>query len=244
VAKFDFAGRSLRSANRLLANLGIRLQRTTKHRSLLDFLASRQVNLVLDVGANEGQFGNWLRDEGYKGEIWSFEPVHQAFAILSANAARRPPWKAYNMGLSDRTEAAQINVSKYSVFSSLHDINSSALSFNEEAAVISREEIDLQRLDDFLPNQNLDGAFLKIDTQGHEKQVLLGADTRLTQLSGILMELPIRHLYQGVWQLEEAIAFMRARGFSVSNLTPTNFDDAEDLVSLLEIDCIFKNDRR
>jgi FkbM family methyltransferase len=240
----DLGGSALRSANKLLANLGIRLQRTTKHRSLLDFLTSRNVKLVLDVGANEGQFGNSIREEGYRGEIWSFEPVKRAFAKLSESAAQRPHWKTYNMGFSDRAETAEINVSRYSVFNSLHDIKNTAISFNEGAAVIARETIDLQRLDDFLPNENLEGAFLKIDTQGHEKQVLLGADARLAQFSGVLMELPIRHLYEGVWQLEEAIAFMRARGFSVSNLAPTNFDDAEDPVSLLEIDCIFKNDRK
>jgi SAM-dependent methyltransferase len=53
---------------------------------LVAFLISRNVDLVLDVGANVGQFGTDLRRYGYKGEILSFEPLPAMFVILTDKA--------------------------------------------------------------------------------------------------------------------------------------------------------------
>ena len=82
-------------------------------------------------------------------------------------------------------------------------------------------------------------AFLKIDTQGYERQVLLGAPECLLNVLGVQMELPIMHLYEGAWKFHEAVAYMSDRGFEISNIVPVNYDQT-DTVSLVEVDCIFR----
>jgi len=49
-------------------------------KKLLDL---KKINVVLDVGANEGQFSHELKVIGYKGYILSFEPVNKVFNILN-----------------------------------------------------------------------------------------------------------------------------------------------------------------
>ena len=67
---------------------GIEVVRARKNPNTMDFIENRGINLVLDVGANTGQFGHVARNRGYAGRIISFEPVKEAFTALE-NAARR-----------------------------------------------------------------------------------------------------------------------------------------------------------
>src|SRR5205823_5456475 len=50
------------------------------------------IDLVLDVGANEGQYGQMLRGVGYAGKLVSFEPLSSAHAVLSRVAAADVAW--------------------------------------------------------------------------------------------------------------------------------------------------------
>lgn len=54
-------------------------------------IRDRKIDLVLDVGANRGQFATALRDElGYRGRIVSFEPLKDVFPLLQQAAAQDP----------------------------------------------------------------------------------------------------------------------------------------------------------
>ncbi len=50
------------------------------------------VDLVIDVGANVGQYGTQLRDWGYRGRIMSFEPMRDEYAALSRLAEADGNW--------------------------------------------------------------------------------------------------------------------------------------------------------
>ena len=50
------------------------------------------VECALDVGANSGQTGRYMRRIGYKGTPISFEPVESAYGLLFAEAKGDPEW--------------------------------------------------------------------------------------------------------------------------------------------------------
>ena len=77
-----------RIAFQSLKRLGIDVRRSRKHPTLIDFIENRGVTVVYDVGANVGQFGTGLRQRGYAGKIFSFEPVKSAFEALKSVAGR------------------------------------------------------------------------------------------------------------------------------------------------------------
>ena len=53
-------------------------------------LESHKVSLVFDVGANIGHYADALRNNGYRGNIVSFEPSSAAHADLTVNADLDP----------------------------------------------------------------------------------------------------------------------------------------------------------
>jgi FkbM family methyltransferase len=209
----------------------------------IEFLNSRQIETVLDVGANEGQFAKELRDSGYSRRIISFEPVEAAFHRLAAAAHLAPPWEVHKLALGAASGTEIIKITAGDDMSSFKNFTYNAAKF-ASSRVVAEELVDITTLDAAVDGTkyNLGRCLLKIDTQGYEQEVLCGAKKNLPRMLGVLMELPIQHLYEGVWHIEDAISFMRARGFCISYIKPIREDKA-DPVSLFEVDILFKNER-
>ena len=143
----------------------------------IKLLKNYQIDVVFDVGANIGQYGSELRNIGYKGRIISFEPTHDAFKKLQEISKNDNLWDVYNFSLGERDGTTAINISENSVSSSLleslPELNESA----PRASFVRTEEIEIKKLDSIFNSLNIKNKniYLKIDTQGYEKQVLDGA---------------------------------------------------------------------
>ena len=209
-------------------------------RGIIDFFYSRQVDLVFDVGANVGQFALGLRSLGYTGEIVSFEPIRSVFCELQNAMGNDRKWHGYNIALGSEASVVQINVSHKSVFSSIQRQTSAAQAFDPYAATMRIESVRVEALDTIAEQHKFSRAFLKIDTQGYEEQVLKGSRTTLTKTVGVQLELPIVHLYEGVWQFSSACKTMESLGFVPSVILPVNYG-RNDQFALLEVDCVFRS---
>jgi len=222
----------------LLKRLGYILVPTFLYRELIDFIQDRAVDVVIDVGANFGQFGESLRAKGYGGRIISFEPVEASFQILSRKAAGDDKWQVHQCGLGAAAGEAVINVSAASDFSSILKTSRAATEFNELAAVARTEMIKIKTLDEVAADLT-GNILLKIDTQGYERYVIEGGRTTLQRVKGVSMELPLIHLYEGNWKFHEAVKYMDDAGFVPAQIHPTNYHP-KDRTSLVEVDCLFR----
>lgn len=204
-------------------------------------LDSHGINLVLDVGANIGQFGRKnLRDAGYRGRIISFEPLSAAWKGLSAEAARDELWTvAPRMAIGVENGEININVAQNSVSSSILDMLPDHRKFAPQSAYVAVESAPIRRLDEIVPQYLLPDSkvFLKIDTQGFEDFVLLGADGILDRIMGIQLELSIIPLYSGQQLYDEMILRMKRAGFDLWGIS-TAFVDA-DSGRALQVDATF-----
>jgi FkbM family methyltransferase len=209
------------------------------HPDLAEFLRSRSINLVLDVGANEGQFAQEIRSRGYEGKIISFEPVAETFEQLQQNCAADTDWDCRRMALGDCAGTIEINVSKNTAMSSIVSQTDVGRNSIYSADVVRVETVQIETLDAIFSGCSDRRVFLKIDTQGFEQSVLNGGKHVLPLLLGVQLELPLIHLYDGTWKLDEAVRFMREAGFTLSQMRPVTYY-SEDPVSLLEVDCIFR----
>lgn len=223
---------------RSLRRLGVDIVRVRNQPDLVAFLQDRHIDVVVDVGANVGQFGKLLRAKGYRGKIVSFEPVESVFKSLETTARADGNWVAHHFALGARSETSTINIAAASTYSSILPMNDAAVLHDPAAAAMREEKIEIKRLDDVLPNPS-GNILLKIDTQGYERRVLEGAVKGLSMMKGVIMELPIIHLYKGTWAVHEAIEYMADAGFVPAQIHPVNYH-LMDPLSLIEVDCLFR----
>ena len=224
---------------RLLRRLGYDV--TLRRPTLADLLRQRGVDVVLDVGANQGQFALGLRAWGWGGRVVSFEPLPAALDVLRARAASDPGWDVAPVALGDAAGTAALHVSELDVFSSLRRPLPAAEAFDRRARTVRTVDVDVRRLDDVFDDwvQPSKRAFLKIDTQGHEGAVLDGAVGVLDRVEGVQLELGVSALYDGEHLAPAMISRMADAGFRIAQVLPVVYDPADGFASLMQLDAVF-----
>jgi FkbM family methyltransferase len=208
-------------------------------RDLGDFLASRDVDLVLDVGASTGNYGWTIRAGGYEGRICSFEPLRAPFARLEKLAAQDPGWSCHRLALGAAPGEAEINVAGNSDSSSLLEMGERHLRSDPNSVYVGKETIELSTVDEIWDRIVEDGeaVFLKLDVQGYELEALRGAERSLPRLAGVQAELSLVPLYEGAPEWTEVITHLQERGFHPERLEPA-FEDPRT-GEILQIDAVF-----
>lgn len=186
------------------------------------------INLVLDVGANKGQYGRHLIHSGYRGRIVSFEPLPSAFDKLRLNRWSFSRWQVESFALGADDTTATLNVSGNSQSSSLQGMLDTHVTAAPEAAYVSTCEVPVRRLDSIFDRYHSpsDRCYLKMDVQGHEHHVLEGAAGCLDSIVAVQMELSIEPLYEGEQTWQDAIESMKDLGYRLMLLQP-GFRDCE-----------------
>jgi FkbM family methyltransferase len=221
--------------------MGYEIRQFTPLRSLdaarRELFERRRVDVVLDVGANAGQYGERLRRAGYGGRLVSLEPLAEPYAALQRRAAADGAWTALRVAASDADGEVVLNVTEDSR-------SASVLARNERFAGTpgwgprGEERAPARRLGGLAPELLRHGErpYLKLDVQGYERQVIDGAGEELARFEGLELELSVLALYEGQTPLEEMLPLLAARGFRPVSLEPILLDD-DGL--LIELDGVF-----
>jgi FkbM family methyltransferase len=233
------------ATKKLLRNMGIHLGRydlqTSELARMQRWFEYHKIDLVLDVGANVGQYGKYLRELGYAGRIVSFEPLSSAYPLLLAACAKDPLWQvAPRAAIGDRIGEITINIAGNSLSSSVLPMLDAHLAAAPESAYHGSETVRLLTLNaaakQYLTSQTA-SAYLKIDVQGFEKKVLDGATEILPSIRGIEVELSLVPLYDGQVLFKELIDNMEQLGYELHGIQ-TGYIDRES-GRMLQVDGVF-----
>ena len=206
------------------------------------YQAIKKINtdIILDVGANTGQFSLEIRKKGYNGKIVSFEPLLSARKKLIEYSLKDKNWLIHDQAaIGDHNGFIDINISKNSVSSSILPMMSSHSDAEGNSVYISSERtaiITLDSVEDAYLNDS-SNCFIKIDTQGYESQVLDGAINTLKKAKGILCELSLVPLYEGQHLWKEIIERFEKEGFVLWSLHKAFTDKRNGRT--LQMDAVF-----
>lgn len=192
-----------------------------------ELFAQRGVNCVFDVGAREGEYGLWLRRNGYRGRIVSFEPVASNARVLAARAADDAQWDVHVSALGAENGSATINVTELTHFSSFRSPSTlSRETFGDESAVTRTETVRVQRLDTVfdaaVSGLRDPSVYLKMDTQGWDLEVLKGATASRTKIVALQSEVSVRAFYQESPTMIDSFEQIRQYGFVPSGMFPVH----------------------
>jgi FkbM family methyltransferase len=208
-----------------------------RRRKLFD---SYGIDLILDVGANIGQFAHQMRtDLGYTGKIISFEPLSSAFELLRNKASGDPKWEVINFALGEVSTMAEINIAGNSYSSSLLNMLPSHTIIAPKSRYIGREVIEIRTLDSIIndlctPENHI---YLKIDTQGFESKVIEGAEQSLIRIGTIQLEMSLTPLYEEELLFGELHNILSNKGYNLVSIEPGFTDPRSG--HLLQIDGIY-----
>lgn len=184
---------------------------------------------LIDVGANAGQYARRARAFGFQGRIVSLEPGSVAFENLSHEAHSDPLWDVSQVAAGAVDGIAEFSIAgNEGASSSLSRMTAAHEMAAPEARTVAVETVEVRRLETLAHEV---GAIwsrpaLKLDTQGTERDVLLGAGEWLDEVVAVQLELSLVELYEGGWLWEEAVSWLQERGFSLCGVTP-GFTDPE-----------------
>jgi FkbM family methyltransferase len=229
---------------KLLWGFGIDIKRATPFSNasyqLLKGLERFEIDLVLDIGANIGQFSYELRSIGFKGRIVSFEPLEKEHEKLAKLASRDFLWEVYPItAIGNIDGSVDINVSANSVSSSILPMLETHLVAEKSSKYIGKIAVPISRLDSIanIYTSSSKSFFIKIDTQGFEWEVLDGANETLRHAKGVLCELSLVELYKGQHLWLDIKERLESMGFTLWAIQ-TGFIDPKT-GKTLQMDAIF-----
>lgn len=227
--------------NFILNKFGLEIKRkfTNVDKRFKHFLWYKKINCIVDVGANDGEYGEYLRNIHYNDVIISLEPLSDAFEKLKIKSSKDNQWKVFNYAAGDIEKDEIINISKNSVSSSIHKINKHHLDAAPESQIVNKEKIKVIRLDEFLLTKvnEHNKIFLKIDTQGYEDRVLDGVKNMIEKIEGIRVEMSLKSLYIESLCFEELYKKITNMGFELWDLSPAFVD--RKTARVLQLDAVF-----
>lgn len=205
---------------KILAYLGYEVSKINKEGTHLfrikKFMNLLKTDLVLDVGANIGQFARSIRKTGYDGEIISFEPLSEVYDNLIKNSSNDNKWKIYpKCAIGNSRDEVTINVSKNFFSSSVLNILDEHVNPAPDSKYIDSYIVDQIKLDDLDFDKDFNSIFLKIDVQGYELDVLKGAAKLLDKISLIKVEISYTELYDNSTNWRSLVDFLNKKDFEI-----------------------------
>lgn len=183
---------------KIVQKFGLDLHRYRPGPDKFAYLKTLNLQTVLDIGANVGQFAKEIRSKLPQAQIYSFEPVKECFNKLNKNMEGSEKFRSFNFALGDKNQKSEINKSSYTPSSSILEMSEIHKTLFPHTKDSAPEEIEIKRLDEAARDLKLEKEILiKVDVQGFEDKVIAGGTEIFKKARVVLIENSFTELYLG-----------------------------------------------
>ncbi len=195
--------------------LGIEIGKYRQIIHPLSFLTHLNIQTILDIGANEGQFAAEVRSWLPEAALYSFEPLTECYKKLVASRKSDHHFQAFQLALGQTAATIPMHKSSYTPSSSLKTMTTEHKEAFPHSARETIEKVEVERLDDVAKKINLrDNLLIKMDVQGFEDQVILGGPETVRRAKVIFIEASFVELYSGQALFDDLYSTLKRLGFS------------------------------
>jgi FkbM family methyltransferase len=222
---FDVRWRNVRSSEDLL---------------LKAIIKKFNIQTIIDVGANEGQYAEELLAHGFNGKIYSFEPIPSVFEKMKTKSRKNTSqWIMINRGLGSEEAELPINVSANFASSSLYQVGEKSLAAEPATRTTHQEKVKITTLDSYFSKQSFfdKEVMLKLDVQGFELEALKGAVKHLENIKVVQVELSFTEVYKSAPLYLDIINFLKQYNFELFTFFPVFVDSGSG--RMLQADGLF-----
>lgn len=181
--------------------------------------ATRTIGTVIDIGANDGRYADFLAGYFKPSSLYVFEPLPACLPALRALADSFPDVHIFNVALADRAGRAELYENSYPPSTSLYRVAEAMRREFPYAAGETPTDVEVARLDDLVDVKQLArDIFVKIDVQGAEAQVIRGGRAVFAASAFVLIEMTFVSMYQGQPLFDEVHALLGELGLRLAGM--------------------------
>ena len=160
-------------------------------RRIINFIKNQNFNIkvFLDIGSHKGTYTDLILNNFKNCKSYLFEPQKHIFKFLKKKYKKKKNIHIFNYALSNKKSIQTLNINQHDLTSSLSkiDVKNSYLklkaklfSTTSKKMIFKKEKVRTQKLVDLLKSKKINNIdLLKIDTEGHELQVLKGLNNEI-----------------------------------------------------------------
>ena len=204
-----------RSLNRLYENRNHDIY-SNGEITVLTKIATMKPTLIIDGGANVGDYSVMANQIMPDCTIYAFEPVEATFQHLLSNIKDLKNVVPIKKGLFKENCELSINLFASNEHSSIYDIEGLPIGSDQQ------QKIELVRGDDFIKDNHIDSIdFLKLDVEGAEYDALLGFETAIK--NGAIKAVQFEYGYINISTkklLIDYYTFFEANGYVLGKVFP------------------------
>tara|TARA_Y100000590_G_scaffold441019_1_gene567145 strand:- start:332 stop:1042 length:711 start_codon:yes stop_codon:yes gene_type:complete len=206
-------------------------------KKILKFIKKKQLNLkyFFDIGAHMGTYSDLILRNFENCKILMFEPQKNIFKKIQIKYKNKKNIKIYNYAISDKSTFKNIYINRHGLTSSLSTLDLKNNKYLQLKArlfgttgpgmILKKTKVKTRTLNKIIKSRKID--LVKIDTEGHELEVLKGMKKSIKNIQCILVEFHNDEIYLS-YEPEKIHNYLIDHNFSLKTAFKFPFTTWED----------------